>query len=405
VQTPSGAKVLESTGFRRWEAVLAGLRADALDCLQSTVAAIADEAYGPGCHLALGCRWRFPVPDADGRVGVQPSVAERLTQARDELGFEVGPALGPVDSAGLRELAGTAPVYVVAEAYDLHWLPYARATVRYREMPHSFLLERNGGGYTLVDAYYADTQWGRARPAVWQLSAAEFDEAMAGPGTGFRVSAGALPPSADRDQVLAANALVAKAAGPRIDSYAETTLASLSRPGGIERLVLDIWHLCRERLLYAVWLGDHPAAADARQAVEAWQQLAGQSYLASRRALRGAAPNAALVTDTARQLHADAALMISMAGSATEPVVDPAAISQAVLDEIAQVLRIDRSGVLPDVPLRALPGYDSFRLVEIVFRIENLLGLTFPDDAPAADLVDPAGLCRLFARSAGVPRR
>ncbi|MGI8666969.1 MAG: acyl carrier protein, partial [Jatrophihabitans sp.] len=193
MQRSSSVDVLEPTGSRRWDAVLAGLRADGLDCLQSTVAAIADDAHGSGSHLALGCRWRFPMPTEDGTVGVQPSVDERVRQARDELGFEVSPSQGPLNAAGLRLLADTAPVYVVAEAYDLRWLPYARASVRYRQMPHSFLLERVGDGYFVVDAYYADTQWGRDRPGVWQLSAAQFDEARVGAGTGILMTPGAMP--------------------------------------------------------------------------------------------------------------------------------------------------------------------------------------------------------------------
>ncbi|MGI8667308.1 MAG: acyl carrier protein, partial [Jatrophihabitans sp.] len=255
-------------------------------------------------------------------------------------------------------------------------------------------------GCFVVDACYPNTQWVWPRPGVWQLSAAQFDEAMVGAGTGIWMTPGALPPSVDRDQVLAANAQVAGAAGPNIEAYTETTLATLAEPEGIERLVLDIWHLCRERLLYTVWLGEHPAAAAARRTAEAWQQLAGQSYLASRRSLRGATPNNALVLDTARQLYADAELMISMVGPGDTTATDPAAIAEAVLGEVAATLGLDRGLVRPQHPLRELPGYDSFRLVEIVARIEGRLGVAFPDNAAGSDLVDPAGLCRLFIRSA-----
>ena len=48
------------------------------------------------------------------------------------------------------------------------------------------------------------------------------------------------------------------------------------------------------------WLGDHPAAAAVATATRAWQQLAGQSYLASRRAQRGASVNSALLDDIIR---------------------------------------------------------------------------------------------------------
>ena len=45
-------------------------------------------------------------------------------------------------------------------------------------------------------------------------------------------------------------------------------------------------------------------------------------------------------------------------------------------------------------------GCRTFRLVEIIDRVESRLAIPFPADAPADDLVDLAGLCRLFARSA-----
>src|SRR5882672_773532 len=77
VPATSDADVLERASETRWDSILSGIRADGLDCLQSTVAVIADAAYGSGTHLALGSRWRFPVRGPDGIVRVQPSVAER----------------------------------------------------------------------------------------------------------------------------------------------------------------------------------------------------------------------------------------------------------------------------------------------------------------------------------------
>jgi len=401
VSSASDVDVLEPTTGTRWDAVLSGIRADGLDCLQSTVAVIADEAYGPGTHLAMGCRWRFPVRDADGGVGVQPSFAERTIQATDVLGLRVGEPVGPLSPAELRGMADTEPVYVIAEAYDLRWLPYARATVRYREMPHSFLLERAADGYTVVDAYYADTEWGRARPSTWTLSAAELDRAVAGVGTATRMAATGVRPRIDPASVMAGNAATARAAGPDIEDYLTTARDALGKPEGIERLVLDIWHLCRERLLYTVWLdtvGIGGATAEAAAgAVQRWQQLAGQSYLASRRARRGAPPNYALIDEMARLLHSDAALMATLAD--TLPAPGRTSVEGAVLDAVRTTLDLDAAAVELTSPLRMLPGYDSFQLVRIIDRIETGLGVEFPPDPAAADLVDVAGLCRLFARA------
>lgn len=393
---------MKPTSGTRWDAVLAGIRADALDCLQSTVAIIADEAHGTGAHLALGCRWRFPARDQDGVVGVQPSVSERTTQAAEVLGLSVGEPHGPLGSPQLRGLADTAPVYVVAEAYDLRWLPYARATTRYREMPHSFLLESGPDGYTVVDGYYADTEWGRARPSVWTLSAAELDRAIEGEGTAVRMAAAGPAPRVDPAVVMASNAMTAKAAGPEIEAYIESARAALHRPEGIERLVLDIWHLCRERLLYTAWLdtvglGESVQAA-AAGAAQAWQQLAAQSYLASRRSRRGGPPNVALVEDMARLLHSDAALMATLFEMV--PAAGPASVAEAVLEALAATLHLDPAEIDPTSTLRSLPGFDSFRLVQVIDRAEARLKVEFPADASAADLADVAGLCRLFGRAA-----
>jgi acyl carrier protein len=402
VSAASDVDVLKPTTGTRWDAVLSGIRADALDCLQSTVAIIADEAYGAGAHLALGCRWRFPTRDPDGAIGVQPSVSERTGQAAEVLGLNVGEPHGPLGSPELRRLADTAPIYVVAEAYELRWLPYARATTRYRRMPHSFLLESGPSGYTVVDGYYADTEWGRARPSVWTLSAAELDRAIEGEGTAVRMAATGQPPRADPAAVMASNAMAAKAAGPDIDAYIESVSAALAKPEGIERLVLDIWHLCRERLLYTVWLDTlgfgEPTTTAAAGAAQAWQQLAGQSYLASRRARRGGPPNVALVEDMARLLRSDAMLMATL--FETAPIIGTAAVAEAVLEALAVTLGLDAAEIEPVSALRSLPGFDSFRLVQVIDRAEARLGVEFPSDASAADLADVAGLCRLFGRAA-----
>lgn len=311
----SEADVIERAVGTHWDPVLAGVRADALDCLQSTLAIIADDAYGPGAHLALGSRWRFPVRGPDGVIGVQPSVAERMAQASEVLGLQVSQPEGPLDPLDLRRLASTAPVYVVGESYDLQWLPYARAATRYQNMPHSFLLEKAPSGYLVVDAYRTDTEWGRARPTAWALSAAGLDRAIGSPALALRVTAGPALPTADRAAAMTANAVRAQAAAPDIDAYADGVRAALEQPEGIERLVLDIWVLCRERLLHTAWLGGHPAAGAVGAAVQKWQELAGHSYLAMRRARRGALPAVTLAEDVARLLHSDAALMVRLAGA------------------------------------------------------------------------------------------
>jgi len=401
-ETVAEETAAEETAVSRWDAVLPGIRAEALDCLQSTVAVLADAAYGSGAHLALGSRWRFPTLDDSGEFAVQPSVAERIDQARDVLGMRVEPVGGALDSAHLRDEAETGPIYIVSEAYDLSWLPYARATKRYREMPHSFLLERTGREYSVVDAYYADTEWGRARPTVVRMTGAEVDSAIGGTGLAVRMTTTTKSAPIDPRTAMADNAVVARRAEPAIDAYLARARASLTRPEGIERLVLDVWHLCRERLLYGLWLGDHEAAPLVLAATQAWQQLASQSYLASRRAHRGTPPHPALIDDMGAQLYADTELMTALGASAL-PIPQAAGsnledVIRSVIAEVVGLTDRELAELTAGSPLRLLPGFDSFRLVSVVDLVEERTGAVPASDASAADLADVAGLVRLFSR-------
>lgn len=396
--------ILPSTPVERWRRVLGGIRADGLDCLQSSVAVLADDAHGPGSHLALGSRVRFPQRGADGAVGVQPDLPERLDQARWVLGFEVSQTQAGLAPARLLAAAQEDLVYVVAEAYDLRWLPYARATTRYRAMTHSFLLSRLEGSdrYVVIDAYYADTQWGRARPDTWVFTADEFRAAMVCLGDAVRVRPGPALPDWDPRQVLVENAAAAAAAGPDIDAYVAAAARNLPGPEGIERLVLDIWHLTRERLLFGVWLGravgDVPGV---RESEREWQQLAAHSYLASRRALRGAAPNPGLADAVGKRLRADRELMMSLATTAGGgTTISLADVEQVVRHEVAGLLGIPESAVTGEGVLRDLPGFDSFRLVEAVERVERRTGMSLPTEYDAAELGTAGGLARLFERRA-----
>lgn len=384
-----------------WRQPLQGLRVGALDCLQTTVALIADRAYGTGAHLALGCRWRFPEPRPDGSVRVQRSLPERLDEAASLLGLRIAVPPGPVGPPELRRrLVGVTSLYVVADAYDLPWLPYAG----HRHMPHSFLLEMGPTGYTVVDAYHNDTEWGAARPGAWALSADQLDRALHSGALAIAVDPAAVRPSLDRPAVVAANVAEARASGPGIEAYAADIRAALGQREGVERLVLDVWLLSRERLLHTAWLGDHPVAAQAAAAAAAWQRLAAQSYLVMRRARRGTPVNGAVADDLLRLLRADAALMgglpTRLAGHSAGPPADagPDRVLNAVVMALGDTLHLGPPQVRAAGSLRDLPGFDSFRLVEAIDRIEQRLGVRFPADAGADDLQDVPGLCRLFER-------
>ncbi|CAM3727487.1 phosphopantetheine-binding protein [Kibdelosporangium persicum] len=387
-EKPLQAPDWQAAARHPWDTTLSGLRADALDCLQTTVALVADHAHGPGTHLALGCRWRFPEADANGAARIQMPVQDRFAEAMRLLGLRAERIEASDGPAVRDQLAGGQPLYVIADAFLLPWLPYAG----HAHMSHSFLIEPFGERFLVVDAYHNDTQWGPARPGAWTLSPTAVDQVIAGDVTTMDVRPATGPLWLDRSKVLADNATLARAAKPATDAYTERLRERLAEPGVIDDVVLDIWLLSRERSLHAAWLADHPAARQVSARAEAWQRLSTQSYLVARRMRRGGRPNPVLIDDLARLLHEDMALAIELA----EPSTVDDAVDAVVLAELCATLGLDEAVVRATDTLRSLPGFDSFRLVDAIDRIEQRLDTALPDDLAVDDLRDVAGLCRLF---------
>ncbi len=374
----------------RWCAALAGLRADALDCLQTTLALIADDAHGRGTHLRLGSRWSMPGRQADATTGVQPGPEQRLAQARDLLGLRIGQRHDPCD---LARLCAAGPVYVVADAFALPWLPYHRRS----HMDHGFLVESRVDDILVVDPYHNDTPWGPARPGAWALSARALRSAVGENALVASVELDNGPPALDTTAALADNAQRARAAAPGVERYVAERRERLVDPEVIRGLVLDVWLLGRERRLHTAWLGpDHPVAAAAIERAGAWEQLAAHSFLALRRLERGGSVQNGLIDDIAEQLRAD----IRFAQECLDRSIggpDPA-LAAAVRGALGATLGLDDRDVNPQLPLRSLSGFDSFQLVRLIDRVERTLGVLLPSDVAADELTDIDGLCRAFAR-------
>lgn len=352
---------------RIWTPVLETVRADALDCVQANLAAVADRLGGAGAHLALGAPLRFETEPGAGRVAA--SLDHRLAAADDLLGLRVEQRWEGVDGPKLRALvAEHGPLHVVADAFQLQWIPlFGR-----QHTDHTFILAAPN---TVVDAYHDDTAWGECRPGVWRVADAELDACVPS-ATVLRLAAG---PVTSPEDVLRANAHSLAAAGPAIEEY-------LAAPSD---LVLDIWLLGRSRLLHTAWLERQglPAGEMAAQA-RAWLTLASTSYVVLRRSTGG--PPASVLDEMRELLHEDAAIAARLAGGG---------IRAALVDVVGEVLRIEeRSGVAGAV-LRDLPNYNSLRLVEIVERAEVRLGVRLDDtDLTPQALRDVDSLCAAFER-------
>lgn len=374
-----------------WSPVLAGIRAEALDCLQANLAAVADRALGAGSHLALGApldfRWAV---DGAGRPMVDAPVRTRLAEARELLGVRVTERRDGLDGPALRAAAAAGPRYVVADAYGMSWLPYAGR----QHLEHSFLLLGGGDPVTVADAYHNDTRWGAARPGVWRLPAAVLDAAVPA-GTALALTVDPVP-APDPAAVLAGNAR--RLAAADIDGYVAAVRAATGRPGAIDQLVLDVWLLSRSRLLHALWRErqDPVRAAAAAERARAWATLGSHVYLALR---RGRGTPAPLVEELDRLLREDAE------PPGPEPAAAGAAVRAAVEQAVRDVLRIEPAAPVTDRPLRDLPNFDSFRLVEVVARLEERLGVELDADQLSPEsLRDVASLARLFDDAAEAVR-
>ncbi|CAN3983726.1 hypothetical protein [Kitasatospora purpeofusca] len=372
------------------------------DCLQVNLAVLADRWHGAGTHLGLGAALRFaPVTGADGLPTVARTVEQHLADARSALGIEVRSLHRTSGAAGIPPAEGC---YVVADAYHLPWVPYFGQ----RHMEHSFLAEAAGEdgvsgrpGVSVVDGYHNETPWGSARPGRWSLSAEDLLAAVPGPAL-----VAELAPAAGGPGAVAATADLAGAGA--VDAYVDAYARHPDRNAALGRLTLETWFLARSRRLHAAFLAASGAAPDSAvdAHLRAWGALTEQTYLAARRVERGRTEPPGLLPRLHEQLHADGpllgtALAAPAAGVAAGP---PAAVGAelraAVAAVAAAVLGTPVGPLLDGRSLGEVPQFSSFRIVEIIERLEDELRFEFD----AADLVpenlhDIDAICAIVRRS------
>lgn len=376
--------VPSETVDRTWSPVLDGVHAAELDCLQANLAVVADRHHGAGTHVALGAAPRFaPAFPPDGPPSLDVPVDTRLDEASRLLGLSVAAREDGLDGPALRRLAAAhGPLYVVGDAHTMPWVPYFGQ----KHMEHSFLLTAAGDSCTVVDAYHNDTPWGSARPAVWRMAVADFDAAVP-KSSAFAVTASAVPAvDVGAELVASARAL------DFVDRYVAAVREHGDRPAGWDALVLDVWLVARTRALHARWLA--AAGVDdggrAAESAQAWLTLAAQTYVAMRRARRGGGMPSALVDRVHELLVADRDVAVELA------------VRSAVVGALASVLELDPAVVAG--PLRELPKFNSFRLVDVIERVESALRVELdPDDLATGDLRDVDALAGLFRRAVSGP--
>ncbi|MEU6556311.1 hypothetical protein ABZ915_39615 [Streptomyces sp. NPDC046915] len=371
------------------------------DCVQVNLAVLADRWHGPGTHLDLGAVLRFrPVPGPDGLPTVERSAADQLTETAHRLGLTV------LDLRTTRPGEAVAPAagrYLVADAYHLPWVPYFGR----RHMDHSFLLEpADGTGAVVVDGYHNDTPWGGARPVSRPLSRAELAAAVPGPALSVTLAPAETPTAPAAAGLDLADEEVA-------DRYVTAYAEHPDRLAALDRLTLETWLLARSRKLHARFLHSRGVLADDPTVlahVRAWEQLAESVYLGYRRVERGRPAAGELFTRLAEQLGRDREVFGSgTAARAPDPVPAdrtadrtpvPAALRERVAASAGAVLRTDPAALLGGQPLADVPGFTSFRVVEIVERLERELSVEFvADDLVPENLHHVDGICRIVLRA------
>lgn len=354
------------------------------DCLQVNLAVLADLWHGAGAHLALGTVLRFrPMPGANGLPTVETSAERQLAEAEGRLGLIVRER-----RRELGELSAGEMYYVLADAYHLPWVPYYGR----QHMEHSFLLEPVvGGRFTVIDGYHNETPWGSARPGRWELDSEGLAAAMPADAQVVVLKAGPRPVVGPRPAI--------DLAGPdEVEKYAAAYAEHPDRLVALRQLTLETWLLSRSRRLHTrllSHLGEIGNEAAIDEHVRAWQALTEQCYLASRRVERGRREPQGLYARVAARLHADRTVF----GQATCQVQERNEVRRAVAAVVAEILGVTVESLLGGQPLTAAATFSSFRVVEIVERLESQMGVEFlAEDLVPENLHHLDDICRIIRR-------
>lgn len=376
------------------------IRADVLDCVQSNLAVLADAFHGEDTHLGLGAemssRW---YPGADDLPTVDPPLAAGLAAAERTLHLTVrgqdsppGPRLAVhIPPGGLR--------YAVADAHEMPWLPYFGR----QHMEHSFLLsapEAPGGTWSVIDAYDNDTQWGAAKPGSWAVTTEELAGLTQVELFDIAPGPGPAPRPQERVEHIP------------MDDYLAAFDAGTDRERVLHRLTGDIWLLARSRRLHALFMADGTPDGETAEHLGNWDKLVTQSYLAYRRVARnrpepaGIVPQLAALLETDRRIFKDTtaagdpgAGTLPGAGGGQDSAGDE--LRGKVAAVVGDVLGTDAAALLADgADLAALPGFTSFRMADIIDRLEARLGIELEaGDLVPENLRSVDGLCCIVRRA------
>ncbi len=385
----------------RFGPAVASVASEDLDCLQTTFALFCDEVRGPASHEALGAHLLFPSLDPVSRPWLRAGLDQRREEARRYLGARTGQPFAPSSAEELVDFASrTSHCYAVADAYDSTWLPIAG----HQHTPHSFAVTIDRPDVVVVDVYSNITPMGEATPGAWRLDGEELRQLVAGGvllhTVGFEGDHDVAHSPAVRHDVLA----TAEASVALFPVYAER-LVDLAVRGDGDALVLDVWQLARDRRLHSRWLARHDADGGRTAIDQAWRDLATRAYIVQRRAQRaGGGRYDVLAAELVELLRRDVAELRRVHDAEEGQGADRASVERIVHVALIDVLGLEPHELEGADDLRDLPGFQSFRLLQVLDKVEGETAVSPALDSLEADLFTVTGLVDLFAHSPASPQ-
>ena len=355
--------------------------ADRLDCMQANLAGLASASHGAHAALHLGAALDFvPRQGEDGLPTIEPTIEGQIANCEKHIGLRLaGRRSSPsIDASGIDPATG--PIYAIADAYHLPWVPYHAQ----QHMDHSFIVEQDVDGLRIRDHYWNDTPWGSARPGTWSSSAAELAQALPHGAQLFTFDPSDARPSLPEPRYVAPS-------HGEIESYVGAYAAYPDRQAALKRLTLETWLLVRSRRLHAALRARlDPAWTGLDATLGEWKLIAEQTYLALRRVQRGHPEPRGVIERLGALLMAERDLLAAPT------------LRERVAAEIASVLQVEIAFPLSGGSLRECPTFNSYRMIEIIERLEERLHLSFdPADLVPENLHKLDDLCRIATAGTG----
>jgi acyl carrier protein len=315
---------------------------------------------------------------------------EQLADAAELLGLAVTDRMRGVSGPELAAADG--PVYVIADAFHLPWLPY----YGHKHVEHSFVVEPDADGVAVEDAYHNDTQWGRVRPSRRWYSRVELADVMAALPDGaetVRLAPQPLGPAPEPVRELDEGLM---------EDYLRAYAEHGDRSAALERFMLETWLLARSRRLHGAYAAGLTGAGalpgPVRDQLARWDSVVEHAYLAFRRVARGRAEPPELLARAGEALHADA---VAFGEGPGETARTGRPVYGVVRSAVGSVLGVAEH-LLEESELTEFPEFSSLRMVEIVERLEHEFSVEFaPGDLVPERLHRIDDLCGLVLRTLG----